>query len=104
LAGQVTAIVLKQSGDLYTFETLLKDKKPVKRLRKIAALPNASQIHLGATSEKSLLFVSNKRGTVQVFNIDYDSDSTPYNYVFTLVDEHNFLENPHGALLDRGEE
>ena len=53
--------------------------------------------------ERSLFFISNNHGKVMVFMIDYEADrSIPFG--FTLLDECDFLENPHGSLIDSSQE
>lgn len=45
------------------------------------------------------MFAADAKGKVFAYSVDYSSDRLQ-GYGFTLVDECDYLENPHGSLID----
>lgn len=97
MAGRSSKFVISKSGKVFTLEYLLKDRRSLLRFQKIFSVPNVSEFV--PYSEKSLFFTSTTKGKVSVYSVDYVTDR-PIGYGFTLIDECDYLDNPHGSLID----
>ncbi|KAL4455065.1 hypothetical protein ABPG74_006447 [Tetrahymena malaccensis] len=101
VGGRSGKFVVMKSGDIFNFEQLIKDKRPLIRFQKVFKVPNVTDFI--PYSEKSLFFATTSKGKVIVYLVDYASDRQ-IGYGFTLIDECDFLENPHGSLIDSSAE
>lgn len=54
-------------------------------------------------NEKSTIFVSDKYGKIQTLLVDYDSERKVA-YGFSIVDEFEIYDNPHGSNIDQNSE